>query len=47
MAWSFFWGLLVWGFSQNQKIPLTYEESVVFVLSTFFPVFILSMVIIF
>lgn len=46
MAWSYFWGLLVWAFSQNKKIPLTYEESVVFVLSTFFQIFVLSILLI-
>lgn len=41
-VWSFFWGLFVWLISRTQKIPFTYEQAVGFVLSVFFPVLLLS-----
>jgi uncharacterized membrane protein len=43
-AWSFFWWFVVWLFSRRQKTPFTYEQAVGFVLSVFFPVMILSFV---
>lgn len=42
-AWTFFWWLFIWLFSRRQKHPFTYEQAVVFVLSVFFPVSIVSM----
>lgn len=41
-VWSFFWWLVVWLFSRRQKNPFTYEQAVGFVLSVFFPVSIVS-----
>ncbi len=41
-AWSFFWGLIVWLLSRTSKNPFTYEQAVGFVLSVFFPVFLIS-----
>ncbi|MEI6711616.1 MAG: hypothetical protein WCK88_05550 [bacterium] len=46
-AWSFFWGLFIWLFSLRQANTFTYEQAVGFVLSVFFPVILVAILMMF
>ena len=45
-AWSFFWGWMVCLFYLKHKNSFTYEQAVAFVLSVFFPVILLSILLV-